>query len=105
MLFNPNYIDMPTKHDTFEPGYSYHIFNRAVGSDLLFYEERNYYYFMNLLNQKLANHIEIHAYCMMNNHFHILAGISESTTPESVSNAFKKFGISYAQSINKQVKS
>lgn len=38
----------------------------------------------------------------MNNHFHLLAKVKESTVPQNVSAAFKRFGISFAQSINKQ---
>jgi REP element-mobilizing transposase RayT len=86
----------------FEPGFHYHIYNRAVGKDKLFYSDANYRYFLKLFNKGPGQHLEILAFCLMLNHYHFLAYIKDSTSPKEVSESFRRFGISYSQAINKQ---
>ena len=93
---------MPNNTDTFEPGYSYHIYNRAIGNEKLFFEERNYYYFLSKFESHLSTHLNVFAFCLMRNHFHFLAQVKDDSSPAKVSEAFRRFGISYSQSINKQ---
>lgn len=93
---------MPKNTDIFEPGYSYHIYNRAIGSEKLFFEERNYYYFLEKFEKHLSSHLKVFAFCLMRNHFHFLAQVKDDTSPAKVSEAFRRFGISYSQAINKQ---
>lgn len=88
----------------FESGCYYHVYNCAVGKDLLFYQERNYIYFLKKYHQYLSEYIETYVYCLIPNHFHFLIRIPDDLAePDKiVSEAFRRFGISYSQSINKQ---
>lgn len=93
---------MPNNIDIFEPGYSYHIFNRAIGNDVLFPEVKNYSYFLYQIKKHLSKHLNFYAYWLMKNHYHFLAEVKESTSPQKVSEAFRRLGIGYSQAINKQ---
>jgi len=88
--------------DTFDPGFSYHIYNRAVGNEKLFFKERNYHYFLSKFESHLSDHLKIYAFCLMRNHFHFLTQVKGNTSSAEVSEAFRRFGISYSQAINNQ---
>jgi REP element-mobilizing transposase RayT len=88
--------------DVFDPGYIYHVFNRAVGFDKLFYADKNYLYFLDLLKKGPEKHFNLITYCLLPNHFHLVLQIKDSTDPGSVSESFRRFGISFSQAINKQ---
>lgn len=51
----------------------YHVMSRALNKQILFDDESDYLYFLNVLNDtKKELHFEIYAYCLMSNHFHLL---------------------------------
>ena len=52
------------------PDKIYHIYNHAVGKDLLFESEADYNYFMSKFAQYIVPVCEVFAYCLMPNHFH-----------------------------------
>ena len=56
----------PLLYDTY-----YHIYNRGVNGENIFYEERNYDLFLNLYEKHLLPVTELFAYCMLRNHFHV----------------------------------
>jgi len=60
-----------------EPGCFYHIYNHANGSDNLFREEENYYYFMRKWNKYIHPIADTVAYCLMPNHFHLLVKVKD----------------------------
>jgi REP-associated tyrosine transposase len=49
----------------------YHIYNRGTNRENIFIEERNYALFLNLFEKHLAPVVDLFAYCMMRNHFHM----------------------------------
>lgn len=49
----------------------YHIYNRGVNGENIFFEERNYEYFLKLYEKHLAPVTDLFAYCLLKNHFHI----------------------------------
>jgi len=63
---------MSKYHADFIPEYSYHCFNHAVGSELLYRQADNYCYFLKLYNKYIAPIADMYAYCLMLNHFHFL---------------------------------
>jgi putative transposase len=65
------------KKDTFEPGYIYHIYNRGNNKENLFKEDKNYHYFISLMEKHLLPGCDIYAYCLMKNHFHLLVRIKD----------------------------
>jgi len=95
---------MQNYRKTFEPGQYYHIYNRAVSSDKLFYLPKNYHYFFKLLKEGPGKFFDIIAFCLLPNHFHFIIKTNEnfSKSPNALSEAFRIMAISYSQAINKQ---
>lgn len=51
----------------------YHIMNRGVDHQAIFYDPRDYQLFYNLIGQTHDRYkIEVHAFCLMTNHYHLL---------------------------------
>ena len=51
----------------------YHVMNRAAGKKFVFSDENNKYIFFELIAETYKKYeIEIHAYCLMDNHYHLL---------------------------------
>ena len=51
-------------------GQTYHIYNRGNNRENLFFEPRNYPYFLNLYAKHILPIAETYAYCLLPNHFH-----------------------------------
>ncbi len=63
-------------HAHFVTDHFYHIYNRAnTDTDKLFYQEKNYTYFLKKFDQYLSDYLEVWAYCLMPNHFHFLVKV------------------------------
>jgi len=56
----------PLIYDTY-----YHIYNRGVNRENIFFEERNYDLFMRLYEKHLSSVTDLFAYCLLKNHFHL----------------------------------
>lgn len=91
--------------------YFYHIFNRGNNGEKIFYEYRNYEYFLNKFHEHLKNYLELYAYCLLPNHFHLLIKVikecititkQNKTNKRTISKAFSNFFNCYSKSINKQ---
>ncbi|MCF6307802.1 MAG: transposase [Flavobacteriaceae bacterium] len=61
----------------FEIGNYYHIYNRGNNKDLIFIEEGNYYYFLQLMKKYLIPIADIYSYCLIPNHFHLILKIKD----------------------------
>jgi REP-associated tyrosine transposase len=49
----------------------YHIYNRGVNRQNIFIEERNFDLFLNLYEKHLSTAVDLFAYCLLRNHFHM----------------------------------
>ena len=114
-----------------EPNNFYHVYNRTVGKQNLFLNHGNYEFFLRKYDEYLSNYVETHAFCLLNNHFHLLIFVkswdnilerfrelekekSDLITFEKLSNLagknpsdiishqFQKFFQSYSMAFNKQ---
>ena len=79
-VWNPRRVESEKIHmaDTKTPlqaDYSYHIYNHAVGNELLFKTEENYSFFLNRLKKYLSPYVDIYAFCLIPNHFHLIIRI------------------------------
>jgi REP element-mobilizing transposase RayT len=115
----------------FESNAFYHVYNRTVDKSKLFANHGNYMYFLKKLDEYLTDYVEIYAYCLLGNHFHLMirvlpektikenllkyqevnperilssskSQISEKSVSAIVSHQFKKFFQAYAMAFNKQ---
>jgi REP element-mobilizing transposase RayT len=114
-----NSRDIPLEHG----GY-YHIYNRGVNGEQLFYTPANYQHFLRLYEKYIDPVADTFAWCLMGNHFHLLARIKEQEeiTVDSLPNPvrvrnpdgvkrikpphryFSDLFNAYSQAINKQQK-
>ena len=115
----------------FESNAFYHVYNRTVDKSKLFSNGGNYIYFLRKLDEYLTDYVEIYAYCLLGNHFHLLIRIlpektikenlskfhknnperilstsksiiNDKSVSEIISHQFKKFFQAYAMAYNKQ---
>ncbi len=109
---------------SFIPGHYYHIFNRGTEKRKIFLDEKDYRRFLTLLflcndtspldirehfreiregrtfdNIKRKILIDIGAYCLMPNHFHLLI---KEKTKNGVTNFMRKLSTAYAMYFNKR---
>jgi REP element-mobilizing transposase RayT len=95
-------------------GETYHIFNRGNNRGDLFFEERNYRYFLELYAKYVEPVADTYAYCLLANHFHLLVrirptspgvpGLGSAEATPRVSAPSQQFGRlfnAYAKAINK----
>jgi putative transposase len=111
---------LPNKQMELEPGKYFHIYNRGNNRENLFYEERNYDYFLKQYMKHIVPIADTFAYCLMKNHFHLMLQIKDEDDvrldksekldkslrlvkfkSNLFTNQFKNFFISYAKAINK----
>ncbi len=58
-----------------EPDCYYHIFNQGNNHEKIFYQEKNYIYFLKKLAVYMSGYFDFYAYCLLPNHFHLLVKI------------------------------
>lgn len=102
-----NYIDK------LEPERFYHVYNRAVGNEILFVSDSDYNMFFSKLDRFLGCFVDIYAYCLIPNHFHLLIRVkSEAELKKEFDNdiqdwnaiinqKFSNFFNSYTRTFNK----
>jgi putative transposase len=83
-----------------QPGEFYHVYNRAVGNETLFRSHKDYLTWIDTLKKYILPVAEIHAYCLLPNHYHLLIKIKDSTTPEFFSKSMSDAANSYAKFFN-----
>ncbi len=71
-----------------QAGCFYHIYNRGNGCDL-FFEQKNYHYFLTLYGRYICPIAETYAYCLLKNHFHFLIRIRETSGVTETSEVLK----------------
>jgi putative transposase len=95
----------------FSPDCLYHVYNRGNDKQKIFFQEKNYYFFLNKLKQDLPKLCDILAYCLMPNHFHLLIYVPDTSEGlnfipnQNQQILVRKSGTllsSYSQAINKQ---
>ena len=93
-------------------GETYHVYNKAVGGELLFKGNMDYDYFLKKLKRFILPIANIYAYCLIPNHFHLLLKIKESNENPAIqkisedniskhlTHVFGNFFNSYSKSFN-----
>ena len=90
---------MSTTATSLVPGYYYHIYNRGVNKNPVFWEPRNYTFFLRLINRFLLDYADVFVYCLLQNHVHLLIRIKEIQHDKPHLGLSHTFN-SYTQSIN-----
>jgi putative transposase len=79
-------------------GACYHVMNRGGGRKVIFSDDKDRVTFLRILDDVFdTHHIEIHAYCLMNTHYHLLM-----RTPEgNLGSAMRQIDGLYTQHFNR----
>ena len=92
---------MPRRLISFIPGVYYHLYNRGVNRKKIFFEDRNYQFFLFNVERYIFPLADLIAYCLMPNHYHLLIYIRETSEVTSeVSRAMMRLSVSYTKTIN-----
>lgn len=70
--------------DKLMPGKFYHIYNRTNGSETLFRNSGDRKFFLKNVIRYLSPIMEVYAYCLMRNHFHLLVKIADKNKLEQI---------------------
>ena len=87
---------MPKRSTLFIQNGIYHIYNRGNNRQLIFFERENYLHF--LRQYLITRNIEVLAYCLMPNHYHLLVRLRETDLSEGM----KRLSLAYTKAINKR---
>jgi putative transposase len=92
---------MPRRELEFEPGNYYHVFNRGVNKEKIFFERENYVFFLRRMREYLiCQDVDVIAYCLMPNHFHLIV----CPLSDDFSSRMALFGMSYVKAVNTRYK-
>jgi REP element-mobilizing transposase RayT len=76
----------------------FHVFNRGADRQDVFSADRDYLVFEELLAESVGRFsIEVHAYALMSNHFHLLLHCPEGRLSEAMQRICGRFGAAYNQ--------
>ena len=90
---------MPYRKGTLRAGQTYHLYNRGNNRQHIFLESENYLYFLRQLRRYLLPVvIDVIAYCLMPNHYHLLIFLKT----DDLSRPMQRFSLSYTKAINKR---
>ncbi|HZY10231.1 MAG TPA: transposase, partial [Bacteroidota bacterium] len=82
----------------FLPEHYYHIYNRGNNKEPIFLSDDNYHFFLRRLHHYYDQAaVQLIAYCLMPNHYHLLIYIHKEI---DFSNVMRAFTISYTRSFN-----
>jgi putative transposase len=98
---------MPRRNVPLVAGETYHLYNRGVNRQQVFFERENYLFFLRRLRVYLLDETQncqtnvstcVIAYCLMPNHFHLLL----QPNGDQLSRQMQRLGISYTKAVNKR---
>ena len=86
---------MPYRKVEFRAGQTYHLYNRGVNRQPIFFCAENWGYFIRRLRHYLQPElVEILAYCLMPTHYHLMVYLK---TDDLSARVMQPFGVSYSK--------
>jgi len=89
---------MPRRAVPIAAGEHYHLYNRGVDRQLIFFSGGNRLFFLKQFRKHVCPSAEILAYCLMPNHYHLLI----KAIGDGVSDAMQAFATSYVKAVNRE---
>jgi len=91
---------MPYRKIEFRAGHIYHLYNRGINRQPIFFCDDNWAYFINQLRLYFRPAwIDILAYCLMPTHYHLMVYLKIDDLSTRV---MQPFSVSYTKAINRQ---
>ena len=91
---------MPYRKIELRAGHYYHLYNRGVDRRPIFFCDENWGYMLRRVRHYfLPELIDVLAYCLMPNHYHLLVYLKRDDLATRV---MQPFGLSYTKAVNKQ---
>jgi putative transposase len=98
------------KNQVLEPDTFFHFYNRGNNREVIFREDANYLYFLQLVKKYLLPISDVYSYCLLPNHFHFVLRIkAEKELPIEFKQGGKKLSQplsnmfnAYAKAFNKK---
>ncbi len=91
---------MPYRKTKFQAGQTYHLYNRGINRQRIFFCDENWGYFVKQLRHYFQPELaDILAYCLMPTHYHLMVTLK---TDELSARLMQPFSVSYTKAINKQ---
>ena len=81
---------MDIRLDFLEEGYFYHIYNRGINGCRIFKDDKDQQFFCKKMKEYLSDYLEVYAYCLMPNHYHLVVKVKEFVT---LTNSNKEVGL------------
>ena len=87
---------MPRTARTISASGYYHIIARGIGKQILFEEDEDYLFFLRLMkNYSSFGEFSVTAFCLMENHVHILAKIADGMMDKVMHNLLATYATYY----------
>ena len=91
---------MPYRRTEFRAGYTYHLYNRGVNRQAIFFCDQNWGYLVERIRHYFRPElVDVVAYCLMPTHYHLLVYLKTDALSKQI---MQPFGLSYTKAINKQ---
>ena len=91
---------MPRKPRMYLPGIPAHVVQRGNNRDACFFADEDYRYYLNALAQGCQQYdVQLHAYCLITNHVHLL--MTQQRSNIGVSQVMQHIGRMYVAYVNK----
>ena len=90
-------MTMPYRESTYS-NHFYHVYNRGNNFEPIFFGDENFRFFLRRLIEYFDVKINLIAYCLMPNHYHLLVEVLENAFLQK---AMQRLSTSYTKAINK----
>ena len=91
---------MPYRKTKFQAGQTYHLYNRGINRQPIFFRAENWGYFIKRLRHYFTPELaDIHTYCLMPTHYHLTVTLK---TDDLSTRIMQPFSVSYTKAINRQ---
>jgi putative transposase len=99
-VFKGDHKEMPYRiNKSFKDSY-YHVYNRGNNYEDIFFEQRNYSFFLSKITLIFKNDVDLICYCLMPNHYHLIVKVNDNFLLEK---AMQRFSNSYTKALNKSI--
>jgi len=86
----------------FEVGHLYHIYNQGNNRRKVFFVRDNYLFFLNKMKHHLLPYADILAWCLMPNHFHIMAHVNRVNLSVPIIDGVNTDGVTPSHPVSKE---